>query len=368
MDPLIVDADGHVIEPDDMWPQYLAGRWHAGAPKRVKDEYGVERVLLDGRLMPAASQANAQGGPDGALPSRRPGGHDPTARLRDLDEEGIDVSVLYPTGALRFAGLGNVALATALSRAYNDWLADFCRVAPSRLVGVGVIPVQDVDTSVGEARRVVSHHGFKAIFLRPNPIGGRPLYDPAYEDLWAAVQDLGVPIAFHEGTTMNVPTAGADRYVKHWHQHMISHPHEQQMALLSLIAGGVMERYPRLRFAFLESGCGWIAHWLERMDEHVEYFNWEVEGLSMKPSEYFRRQGYISSDPLEKTLPAMAELVSPEVLVWATDYPHPDALFPGAARAIRNRTDLAEPAKTKILGENAARLYGLAIEPWTAGI
>ena len=120
---------------------------------------------------------------------------------------------------------------------------------------------------------------------------------PAYEPFWAAVQELNVPVAIHEGTTMNVPTAGADRFENHWFRHMISHPHEMQIACMSLIGGGVLERYPELRIVFLESGSGWLPHWLERMDEHVESFHWLVRGLTMKPSEYFNRQGVYLGRP-----------------------------------------------------------------------
>jgi predicted TIM-barrel fold metal-dependent hydrolase len=358
--PLIVDSDGHVIEPASVWVDYLDPKYHSRAPKRVKDDQGRDVVMLDGKLLPAASQFSQKGKTQGAV-TLRAGGYDPRERIKDLDAEEIDIAVLYPTTSLRIAGLTDPELAAALCGAYNDWLADFCRVDPKRLIGVGLVPILDVDAAIAEAQRAVGELGFRGIFLRPNPVSGRNWFHPAYEPFWYAVEEMGVPIGFHEGTTMNVPTAGADRFVLHWHQHMISHPHEQQIALMSLIAGGVMERHPKLRFAFLESGAGWIAHWLERMDEHVEYFDWEVEGLTLTPTEYFLRQGFIAGDPTERAIPAMAALVGDHVIGWATDYPHPDAIFPGAARAIRDRTDIPEESKRKILGENAAKFYGLDV-------
>ncbi len=354
--PLTVDADGHVLEPESMWPQYLEKRYHSLAPMRVQDDEGRSVTMLEGQFTPVALQVP----PEAARQQRYPaGGFDPQARVKDLDEEGIDIAVLYPTTALRLPGVKDLGLAAALCRAYNDWLADFCRTAPKRLIGAAAVPLQDVDAAIAEAQRAVGKLGFRAIFIRPNPVNDRNMFHPAYEPFWAAVQELNVPVAIHEGTTMNVPTAGADRFENHWFRHMISHPHEMQIACMSLIGGGVLERYPELRIVFLESGSGWLPHWLERMDEHVESFHWLVRGLTMKPSEYFNRQGFISADPLERTVPATIDLLGDDVVTWATDYPHPDGMFPGAARAVRERTDIPEESKIKILGENAVRLYGL---------
>ena len=359
--PFIVDGDGHVMEPDSMWPEYLESKYHSLAPKRVRDDEGRSVLMMEGRLLPQARPVTAS--TEGAMGHGvvgRAGGYDPRARIADQDVEEIDVAVLYPTTGLRVPGVADPELAVALSRAYNDWLADFCKDFPKRFAGIALVPIQDVDAAIAEAQRAVGKLGFRGVFLRPNPVNGRNLFHPAYEPFWAAVQELEVPVAFHEGTHMVLPTAGADRFDNHWLRHMVSHPHEHQIACMSLIGGGVLERYPRLKVGFLESGSGWIAHWLERMDDHVETFGNLVHDLSMKPSEYFTRQGFIAADPGERALPAMAQLVGDGVLVWASDYPHPDQPFPGATRLLLDRTDLPTESKIKILGENAARVYALA--------
>ena len=354
--PLIVDADGHVIEPYDMWPKYLPARYRNLGPRQAYDDMGRKGVLLGDQLLMSTRLPTPD---EGMAVQSRPGGYDPRARVQDLDEEGIDSAVMFTTMGLRFAGVGDPGLAGALCCAYNDWLADFCRVAPDRLIGVALAPLQDVDAAIVEAQRAVGTLGFRGVTVRPNPVLGRMLSHPAYDRLWAAMEELGVPLCIHEGQTQNVPSTGDDRFQNHWMRHVVSHPQESQMTCLALIGGGVLERFPKLRVGFFESGVGWLAHWLERMDEHVEHFRWEVQGLQLKPSEYFQRQCFISADPLERTLPAMAELVGDDVIVWATDYPHPDGLFPGAARAIAGRTDVPEESLQKILGENAAREFGL---------
>jgi predicted TIM-barrel fold metal-dependent hydrolase len=157
-----------------------------------------------------------------------------------------------------------------------------------------------------------------------------------------------------------VPTAGIDRYDNFFMTHMISHAFEQMLAALSIIAGGVLERFPRLKVAFLESGCAWLPFWLHRMDEHYEKRAHEVPWLRMKPSDYFRRQCLITCDPDEATIPAVVNYIGEEYVAWASDYPHWDAVFPGALEELRKHmSGLSEGAQQKILAENAKRFLKL---------
>jgi len=139
---------------------------------------------------------------------------------------------------------------------------------------------------------------------------------------------------------------------------MCSHAMEQQIACMTLILGGVLERFPRLRVAFLEAGGGWLPYWLERMDHHHERLGWILPGCKLKPSEYFRRQCMISVDPDEKTIPVVAEMVGDDYIMWASDYPHFDCTFPGAVAEVRE-AKVPAATMTKLLGANAARFYGI---------
>ena len=142
----------------------------------------------------------------------------------------------------------------------------------------------------------------------------------------------------------------------------ISNPFDMMETLTVMICGGVLERFPRLRLIFLEANGGWIVPWLERLDHHYEVFGWDVPWLRMKPSEYFRRQCWISFDPDESALAftARSPLVGADRIIWASDYPHPDAKVPGVVDELREATaSLDAPARARILGENAAALYGL---------
>ena len=166
------------------------------------------------------------------------------------------------------------ALATAISRAYNDWLADFCGGRPStssggRLFGAAMIPPQDIEGAVAEARRAVKELGFKTVFVRPNPVAGRNWHDPYYDPLWAEVQNLGVPLSFHEGGRVNLPQPG-DNFDTHMLYHTCTHPLGMMLAAVDIVGGGVLERFPELTVAFLEGNCSWAPWLLWRLDEHWE--------------------------------------------------------------------------------------------------
>jgi uncharacterized protein len=357
----VVDSDAHIGEPPELWTDYLAKPYRARAPRVVLDQARNMRWNLDGRLtepIPVQMVEDERGQRVPFVP--RKGMTDPREHLRDMDVEGIRQAVLYPGMGLLFHGIADPDLATAICRAYNDWLADHCKTDPARLYGAAAIPLQDVAAAVSELTRAVEQLGMRTAFIRPNPIDGRLLHDPTLEPFWRRAADLGVPIAIHEGTTRSSRTVADDRYGEFFFLHMLSHPFEQALACLNLIVGGVLERFPKLRVVFLESGSAWAVHWLERMDEHFEQWGYLVAGLKHKPSDIFRRQCFISTDPDEKAVAATVEFVGEDCVVWASDYPHPDAIFPGAVQATLDNVRLNETQKRKILVDNGRRLYGFA--------
>ena len=346
-----VDADGHVMEPDSLWLEYLPAELHPVAPRRMVDNQGRRCLAIGGRTW-VSPPSNP------AWPPRPMGGADPKVRLVDMDSEGIEAAVLFPTTGLYLSGVDDAGIAAALARAYNDWLADYCSPEPARLVHVGVLPQADVRDTIAEAQRCVRDLGSKALMLRPNPISGKNLDDPSYEVLWSAIEALDVPVVLHEGTTMNVPQSG-DRFDNFAYRHACSHPHEQQYAVLSLTCGGVLERHPGLRALFVESGCGWLPYWLERLDEHMEDWDYTTASLPLEPSEYFARQCFITAEPTERSLPQVIQLLGDDFVMWASDYPHPDAIFPGSVDAMADRVDLSDGSKDKILRTNALRCFAL---------
>jgi predicted TIM-barrel fold metal-dependent hydrolase len=348
-----IDADGHVQEPPSAWERHLAPRFRPFAPRVLRDDQGRVRQMIGGELKPYIP-VPASG--DWEIPA---GGHDPKRRLADMDGQGVEASVLFPTFGLMFAGLERSDVQTALCRAYNDWLHEFCGADPKRLLGVAVVPQHDLLEALAEARRGVDELGFRGVMMRPNPVRGRTLDDPCWDPLWSLLEERGVPLAVHEGTTQDLPQSGRDRFDNFALRHVCSHPHEQQIACTGLVMGGVLERHPALRVVFLESGCGWLPHWLERMDDHMDAWGHATAKLPLRPSEYFRRQCFVSCDPQERTIPSVVELVGEDVVVFATDYPHPDAISGDLVAKIADREELHTRAKQKILRTNAVRCFGL---------
>jgi len=367
----IIDADGHVMEPRGMWERYIAPSLKDRAPRVVRLADGGTRISVEGRLCPRPDGTNRISPAMKDAFSTRvreslgeywEAQYSAEAQLKAMDAGGVEISFLYPSQGLYTAAIDDLdpVLAIAICRAYNDWILDFCHSAPERLRPVGMlVALHDPAAAVEEARRCAGL-GMKAIFVRPNPIHGRNLDDPAYEPLWRECERLGLAVGVHEGVGSYLPTAGADRFTSFFAAHSASHPMEQMLAMAALIGGGVLERHPRFRVAFLESGCGWLPYWLWRMDEHWE----KTEGIAgeprlpMKPSDYFRRQCWVSCEPDEPYIPKVLELIGEDRLLFASDYPHPDHKWPETAEAML-AMPIPDQAKRKILWDNPVAFYGL---------
>jgi uncharacterized protein len=379
----ILDADRHVLEPMNLWREYLAPEFRDRAPylalPEPRETPGERLARLGARgLIPPMPVLMLEGEPviyklseraqlELSLEAQGRGaaineGLSPEGHLRSMDRAGIDLAFLYPTYAAYLIGIDSMdpALAGALARAYNDWLKDFCQRDPERLRGVGLISLHDPAALEGELARIVGF-GWRAVVLRPNPVKGRLLSDRAYDPFYRACAQLGVAVVLHEGTHTRLPTTGADRFESRFALHACSHPMEQMMALLALIEGGVLERHPTLRVAFLEAGCGWLPYWLWRLDE-IEYKNLagEVEEqVRQKPSAYFRRQGFISFEPDEPYLAEVLRHIGQDKLLFGTDFPHLDHSHDLLEQVLSLRGKLPEEALRGMLWDNAARLFGL---------
>ncbi len=395
----IIDADGHVLEhPDGMLrhaPAKFRDRiWHI----EVRGD-GTEWLHFNGGARPAAGLALAgTAGMTAADRDRaraggmrysavRAGAFAPAPRLPDMDLEGIAQSVLYPTMLLGLPGLADAEFAEAQANAYNEWLAEYCAHAPRRLFGVAIVPAQDIERAVRVIRRA-KELGHVGVFMRPNPaIGERKFIDPVYDPIWRTCEELELPIGLHPFLAPDMPGAcralgyGAMRaqgvdYGRDqqnpanpinnlgnvFFSQALSNPFDMMECVSLMCAGGILERFPRLTVLFLEANGGWIVSLLERLDHHFEIFRWDVPWLRMKPSEYFRRQCYISFDPDESTLAFTAKhpLVGAERIIWASDYPHPDAKFPGVVEELSEATaELSEAQRARIFGSNAGELYHL---------
>jgi uncharacterized protein len=291
-------------------------------------------------------------------------GWTPRAHLEAMDVEGIDLALLYPSRGLRTVAEEGMdpPLAAALARAYNNWLYDYCQADPRRLLGVAMISPFDIGDAVAETRRAVKELGFRGVFLRANVVTGRNWYEPDFDDLWSALEELDVPLGFHEAGGSGAPFAG-EQFDSFMLRHAYSHPLEQMMALGAICAGGVLERHPRLRVAFLEGNCSWLQWLLWRLDEHWELYGdlWQRSaGMKMLPSEYFKRQAYVSVDCDETAAKYTIEAMGSRNIVFSTDFPHSDARYPRSVDTFLEMP-ISDNDKRKILWDNCAALYGLGV-------
>ena len=364
----VIDADGHVLEPVDLWDRYMDPAYRDRAPRLFVDTDGKERLNVEGRVLGGPKGfglLGAVGARDGSVSDDmkyiegREGGFDPHARIADLDLDGIDAAFLYPSLGLFSGAVADPRLAAAMCRAYNRWLADYCEPYPDRLFGVAMLPMQSIDLGIEEMRFARKELGMRGGFLRPNPYNDRMVGHADYDPFWAEAQELDFCIGLHEGGSSGMPTVGIDRFEGRGARHIISHTMEMMLACMSVIWGGVCDRFPGSRIAFLESGGGWIAPWLERMDRHFDDEGFNDSGLSMRPSELFQRNCWISFEPVEGSLNVLADYIGPHKILWATDYPHPDGFFPGAPAMIADRPELSAKTKHQILAGGAMQFYGL---------
>lgn len=373
----IIDADSHVTEPTEMWQEYLEPAFKDLAPYRdlpVAEDGSIQIDLFSPpvkdlkvngeHIYYKISQAMWDEGIKATLrdlDKYKEFGYDPESQVKAMKDMGVDISFLYPSVGLWMLAIDTMepALAAALTRAYNNWLRDFCSYDSQLLRGVGAICLHEPETMVSELQRVADF-GWKAVFLRPNPVKGRLLSDPAYEAFWTECERLNVAVSLHEGTHSRLPTTGSDRFHSRFAMHACSHPIEQMMALLALIEGGVLERHPKLRVAFLEAGCGWLPYWLWRLDREYHDLEWEVkENVKMKPSEYFRRQCFCSIEPSESYLKDIINYIGEDNLIFGSDYPHIDHDPDILDDVVALEEKISKQTVQKILWDNPKRFYNV---------
>jgi predicted TIM-barrel fold metal-dependent hydrolase len=297
-------------------------------------------------------------------PACAAGAADLDQRLADMDSEGIDLQVLFGGLSIGVTSYEDAGFALDFARAYNDWLlGKVCGHNPARLKGVAIVPLQDVDRAVRELGRVA---GLGAVGVTIPPVlGARNLDDPSLLPFFEAAADADIAVAVHSAPGMNLPLPGAERFDNYAMVHCLSFPVDQMVAFTALAMGGVLDRFPTLRVAFLESGVGWVPYFLHRMHEHYEKRPELLPAMTSDPRDILERgQCYFSFEAEEPLLETYVAHVGDTSLVYASDYPHWDSDFPGTVAEVRRlAAGLGADVTAKILGGNAERLYGLNRRP-----
>ncbi len=374
----MISADGHVdliwLPPDlftanasaqmrDRMPYVEQGpagpRWvsRTGAQFGLVNGMGSGgRAYIPGQIHRSDRMASTGLYDDGKRGVRRL--TEPALRLGDQDLDGVQAEVLY--GVLGSSGrLNDPPAAVEMLRIYNDWLHDFCRASPDRLIGLANIPSHDMEAAVAEVKRAAAR-GVRGIDVanRPDMI---PLYDEFYEPLWRIAEETGLPVHFHTigGRSPDFTKMNAKVARRAFATHITGFQMHMSYMLMQLMYSGALERYPNLKVVIGEAGLGWIPYVLQHMDMEWEDQFKDLE-LTMKPSEYWRRQCYATyqSDPIGIKL--LDELGADNVM-WGSDFPHPDGIWPDSREFVARELGHLPPAtRRKLICDNAAKLYRLS--------
>ena len=279
-----------------------------------------------------------------------------------MDADGIDAAFLYPSLGLFAGAVEDPGLAAGMCRAYNRWLADYCKPYPERLFGVAMLPMQSVELAIDEMRHAREKLGMRGGFLRPNPYHGKKMIsDPMYEPFWKMAEELDFSIGFHEGSTTGMPTVGVDRFEDdRAARHMVSHTMEMMLVALSVIWGGsstvirdcASRSSSRAAAGSPRGSTAWTGTSMTRASR-------------ARPEDAAERaipaQWLDPFEPVESSIAVLANYIGPHKIMWATDYPDVDGFFPGAPQMLSERLGSLSPeAKHQVLAGGALGFYGLS--------
>jgi uncharacterized protein len=372
-----VDADGHILEPADLWERYIEPRYRDRALRLRVAEDGLEYLEINGapskvvrrgllgmvgsmgrpvsEVAPSPEHTYVRGGSFGAMDAKE--------RLARLDQERLEQAFLYPTLSLFWEAecTDDAEIAQAYTRAYNRWIVDFCADSGGRLVPIAHLSLGDPEAAALELERAV-RSGARGAWVAMFTMTKKPHGHPDHDRLFAAAQDLDVPLAIHPSFEPKWALPGRfDAQWLHGAQFFLNVTSADAVrhAFTTFFQFGVFDRFPRLKLVVLESGAGWIGYWLDRMDGYRSSTVGRAIPLKEKPSFYFHRQCWISGDPDEQTIPALIELYGEDRFFWASDFPHPDHTGDYITELDELASRLPDSARRKLLGENVRRAYGL---------
>jgi predicted TIM-barrel fold metal-dependent hydrolase len=383
----VVDIDTHVYEPTAVWTKYLDRAYRVAARSvfwHEVDARGLEVIVLNGRAARSLQRngINRQAcwhpgltpedigrlDPETTHPIT-PGAQKPSARLKDMDAMGVDRALLFPTlFAEHFPMVEDPDAAWALARAYNDWILDFSKASPRRLLPVAVLPFQHPSFAVRELERVAKK-GFRAAFMRPSFFQGRFPNHPIYDPVWERLEATGVAACVHPSPGSTNPEwtcegPWVDRVAGNLRA---GHPMAEACApfmdnsifLTAVAFYGHMERFPELRLTLVHSGAAWVPLVLEKAETYLWLFS-GIRDVSLEPDHvFFNRPSLVSFDSWEAPVARMPDVFG-DVAAWGSRYPNHDTGTLEEARATLRRYDVPETTVTKYLGGNALRHLGLA--------
>jgi predicted TIM-barrel fold metal-dependent hydrolase len=371
----VISADSHIVEPPDLYESRIEPKFRSRAPRierhrtRTGQEYDAwylegMRVGTVGSVIQAGRRFEDPGSIDflGVWEDVRKAAYEPHAMLEELELDGVWGACLQPSQGLFWYRLPDSELLSALCRAYNAWIADFCRAAPGRFKGIGMLNVDDVDDACQELERC-AEQGLVAAFIPVHPLADRPYRHASYDRLWWTAQDLAIPLLLHVATMrggipgsefttdINQLTAAGLANSDYWVRY----------SLTAMIFAGVFDRYPRLKVGSVEHETAWVPHWLRQMDFTYQ----ERPALSrawrsrhaMLPSEYWQRNMFVEFMEDDCGI-RMRDVIGVDNMLWGNDFPHAESTWP-KSREFLDRIFAGTPDedRRKITADNAAKLF-----------
>ena len=354
----IISADSHTMEPGDLWLKYIEPKYKEKSPRVIRkddtDVFYCEGVNLlpigaVGAVNKKPEEIRREGRFDKDI---RKGGWDPHERRKDMEADGVEAEVLYPTFAMRMFAVKDADFQRALFQAYNTWVKDYCSYYPDRLKALGMIPLNDIEVGIGEMKRC-KELGLCGAMIAISASEDKDYGSKTFDPFWAAAQELDMPVSLHILTESKPPSQIS------WADGATVHVHIQR-SLANMVFGGVFYRFPKLKVISAENDAGWAAHYLQHMD-YIFVKRRNIRHMDIPfttpPSEYFRRGVYLTFMRDLSVVP-MREKVGVDNLMWASDYPHQDSTWPHSQEMIHKLFDgIPAAERRKMVAENAAKLY-----------
>jgi predicted TIM-barrel fold metal-dependent hydrolase len=365
---LMISSDCHVNEPSKLWWERIDAKFRGRLPHIEVDDKGHKWMVVEGYQKSRVRTRNIQDAPKGGEDRLRGNaGRDPLDRIRDHARDGIDAEIVFPNKGLAMFATQDAEFGDAQCRVWNDWAWETYGPYNDFMSPMASIMTADVQLAIAEIKRVVKL-GFRGITLPCKPVWGahdarHPNYNLSiYDPMWAVIQDCDVPMTFHVSTGRDPRAARKDGgAIINYVSHSLSPTIEP---ISNICASGVLERFPKIRFAAIECGIGWVPWALNAMDEaYRKHHLWVTPKLKKLPSEYFRSNGAATfqEDPAGLELAVRFNLV--DNFMWANDYPHAEGTWPHSAEAIeREMGHLNDEQREKILGLNAARMFKFDVQ------
>jgi predicted TIM-barrel fold metal-dependent hydrolase len=411
----IIDGDSHVLEPPDLWDEYLEDEFRGRAiriTRSVSDRQGTHRGI---RRVPPLVGAPAPPPPkplidDGEWPemaleikerlaadehliidrqvimsgglaglggvehhrSKLPymtyleaaplASFDTEERIKLFDSWGLAGGIVFPTIGILW-DTDDAKLADAYGRAYNRWCHDFVGAYPNRIFPMAHIPMNDPELAHQELKRTLKQ-GFRGIFMAPEPVNGISPADPRYDPLWHELEDAGLPFCLHVIVRFNRILQNPTRPFT-----LLTAPSRTFTfglgatfqiipAMASLILTGFFDRFPNIKCLCVEAGAGWAPYIAHRLDEKYEMFGY-AERTKMEPSAYMKRNIYYCAEPREQNIDNAMDLIGEEQFIWGSDYPHIDSSIHAIDQVKASTANMSPRRRKLLLGENARKLYRL---------